>query len=339
MVQAASVMLVLYSLVVIWDQWGWWTTDEEYHFGFLIPLFVWFVLSERWPTLRSILVDGGDLEKPLQDADSVQVSGIFERIPWLRGLTILCFSALALGGMLVFLLGGVIRLAEGGLSVPSTVLFSLSFAAITLSIPFIFVDKDVSGRTIPVNRRMTLVKLLLFPAFIWLIAAPLPGFIKQEIKLFLLDKVVGVVYFLFETFGYPLIKEGNTFVLPEGKVGVADACSGIRSLTACVVTGTFLASVSFRRFYPKVILVGLAIVLAVVSNIGRSLFLTIYAYRNGGDSISGFVHDATGYAVLGVTALCLWGIVWVMTLGKRDWSKYFDEMPEKNSPVDSDTKS
>ena len=330
MVQVATVMLFLYLLVTIWDQFGWWIRDEEYHFGFLIPLFVGFVLMERWPTLKSILLDGGDLEKPLVDAENIEVPGWFRDRRWLQRLVVFIFSSMALGGMLVFLLGGVIRLAEGGLSVPSTVLFAMSFAAIALSMPFIFLDHDISGRAIPIDRRMTFVKLLLFPALIWLIAAPLPGFIKQDLKLFLLDKVVSVVYFVFETFGYPLIKEGNTFVLPEGRVGVADACSGIRSLTGCVVTGTFLAAVSFRKLYPKVLLVVLAILLAIVSNIGRSLYLTIHAYRHGGDSISGFVHDATGYGVLGVTAICLWGIVWIMTLGKRDWSKLFDDDPPES---------
>ncbi len=338
MVQAAGVMLFLYLLVTMWDQLGWWARDEEYHFGFLVPLFVGFVLMERWPSLKSILLDGGDLEKPLVETDGVEMPAWFSKAKWVRGLIFFFFSSMALGGMLVFLLGGVIRLAEGGLSVPSTVLFSMSFGAITLSVPFLFLDRDVVGREIPVHRRMTFVKLLLFPALIWLIAAPLPGFIKQDLKLFLLDKVVGVVYFAFETFGYPLIKEGNTFVLPEGRVGVADACSGIRSLTGCVVTGTFLAAVSFKRFYPKVLLVLLAIALAVVSNIFRSLYLTIHAYRHGGDSISGFVHDATGYGVLGVTAICLWGIVWIMTLGNKDWSKAFeDESIDSNPPCNATT--
>lgn len=331
MVQASVVMLLLYLVILIWDQLGWWTADEEYHFGFLVPLFVGFVLSERWPVIRSILEDGGDPQQVIEEVKAVQLSPVIDRYRWGKSVISGVFSLMTLGGMLIFLLGGVIRLAEGGLSVPSTVLFSLSFSCIALGLPYLFFDKDVQGREIPAYLRLTLVSLLLFPALVWLVASPLPGFIKQELKLFLLDKVVTVVYFCFELFGYPLIKKGNTFVLPEGQVGVADACSGIRSLTGCVVTGVFLAAVSFKRFLPKLVLVMAAILLAIVSNIARSLFLTVYAYRNGGDSISGFVHDVTGYAVLGVTAVCLWGIVWVMSLGRRDWSKYFEEDNESYS--------
>ena len=93
-----------------------------------------------------------------------------------------------------------------------------------------------------------------------------------------------------------------------------------------------LYEVITRHLFPKIMLVVLAVLLAIVSNIARSLYLTVHAYQHGGDSISGFVHDATGYGVLGVTALCLWGIVWVMTLGKRDWSKLFDDEPANPNP-------
>ncbi len=323
--QAAGVVLGLYFVVLIWDQLGWWMQEEEYHFGFLIPFFVWFVWTERWPLIRSILDNGGDGVAVVDEVRETQVSSSLDRYPWLSKVVTVLILIMTLGAMLLFLFGGIVRLAEGGRSVVSTVLFAASFAGILLGIPYLFTDKDLSGRKMLLSQRLTLLKLLVFPAIVWLIASPLPGFVKQEIQLFLLDKVVNVVYFSFELFGYPLLKEGNSFVLPEGRVGVADACSGIRSLTGCVVTGSFLAAVSFRKWYPKVFLMLMAVLLAVFSNFGRSLFLTVYAYNNGGDSISGFVHDATGYAILVLTAIGLLLIVWVMTLGNRDWNGLFQD--------------
>jgi hypothetical protein len=62
---AAVIMVVCYLGILIWDQLGWWTTDEEYHFGFLIPLFAGFVFMERWPAIRSILVSGENADDPL----------------------------------------------------------------------------------------------------------------------------------------------------------------------------------------------------------------------------------------------------------------------------------
>jgi exosortase/archaeosortase family protein len=325
MMQLAAGMLMLYAAVLIWDQYGWWTTDEEYHFGFLLPLFALFVLSERWGAIRELLQEGGSGETKHPTLSAIRMPSHWDSKKTPEWLITFGMGGLALGGMLLFLLGGVVRLAEGGLSVPSTLLFALGFCCVFLSVPYLFADHDLQGRKIPLSLRVTLVKLLIFPAVIWLIAAPPPGFIKQELKLFLLHKVVTVVYAAFELFGYPLIQEGNTFVLPEGRVGVADACSGIRSLTGCIVTGAFLAAVSFKTWLPKTVLMLAALALAVLSNLARSLFLTIYAYLHGGDSISGFIHDVTGYAVLGITAVGLLAICWLMSLGNRDWSSLFIE--------------
>jgi len=46
-------------------------------------------------------------------------------------------------------------------------------------------------------------------------------------------------------------------------------------------------------------------VLAFLTNLGRSLFLTAWAYRYGPRAIEGTVHDVAGYAVLGLTVVAL----------------------------------
>ena len=46
----------------------------------------------------------------------------------------------------------------------------------------------------------------------------------------------------------------------------------------------------------------------------RALFLSIWAYQYGSDSISGFVHDAAGYAVLGLTIVGLLILIPIFTL-------------------------
>jgi exosortase/archaeosortase family protein len=91
-------------------------------------------------------------------------------------------------------------------------------------------------------------------------------------------------------------------------VGVADACSGIRSLTGCLFAGSFLAATFLNRLWKKVALVAASLVLAFLTNLGRSLFLTAWAYNYGPEAIEGTVHDVAGYAVLGLTLvglLCL----------------------------------
>ena len=105
------------------------------------------------------------------------------------------------------------------------------------------------------------------------------------------------------------MQEGNVLVLPHGQVGVADACSGIRSLTACLFAGSFLAAVFLDRFWKKVVLVAAAMGFAFFTNLLRSLFLTGMAYAYGSDAIEGRLHDLTGFAVLGLTCVGLFCLI------------------------------
>jgi exosortase/archaeosortase family protein len=78
-------------------------------------------------------------------------------------------------------------------------------------------------------------------------------------------------------------------------VGVADACSGIRSLTACLFAGSFLAAVFLDRFWKKILLLSMSAVLAFCMNVVRSLFLTSWAYKYGSDALDADFWGNTEY--------------------------------------------
>lgn len=162
--------------------------------------------------------------------------------------------------------------------------------------------------------RFRVAALFIFPVLVWAISAPIVSAVESQISLFLLRKVVTVVAFTFDMLGYPLEQQGNVLMLPKGPVGVADACSGIRSLTACLFAGSFLGAAFFDKFWKKALLVAASMGFAFVMNLGRSLFLTGWAYAHGPDAISGTVHDAAGYAVLGLTCAGLLALVWLLNL-------------------------
>jgi exosortase len=160
---------------------------------------------------------------------------------------------------------------------------------------------------------------------IWVLSAPLLSAVENTISLFLLRKVVAVVFTIFSLLGFPLVQEGNVLVLPHGQVGVADACSGIRSLTGCLFAGSFLAAVFLDHLWKKVALVFAALVFAFFTNLLRSLFLTGWAYAYGSDAIEGTLHDATGYAVLGLTCL---GLFFLLPLFRGStWRRWLGTEP------------
>jgi exosortase len=211
----------------------------------------------------------------------------------------------------VFLLGAAYRAGEGP-SQPGSLALAVGFSGILLGMIYFNSTEGGTGgasctgwRAIGSDARIRAAALFFFPALIWMLSAPLVTAAENALSLFLLRKVVAVVSFTFDVFGLPLIQQGNVLILPRGQVGVADACSGIRSLTGCLFAGTFLAAVFLDRFWKKILLVAAAMGFAFLTNLARSLFLTAWAYAYGSDAIEGRLHDATGYAVLGLTSVGL----------------------------------
>jgi exosortase len=288
---------------VSWDQSHWWSTKEDYGFGWLVPAFVGYVIHDRWGRIREAAAACGA-------AGSPRVGGFVAAL-----LNLLVYAAMA-GGAALFLLGAFYRAGAG----PSdSATFAITLGAATLLLPLLFVNTPESstlrrGAGWREDARLRLVSLFVFPVCVWLVSAPMVSAVENNLNLFLLRKVTNVVFFVFDVLGLPIEQQGNVLVLPplaDGKpnqVGVEDACSGIRSLTACLFAGSFLAAVFLDKFWKKVALVAASMCFAVFTNLLRGLFLTSWAYNYGHEAIEGFVHDTAGYAVLGLTVvglLCL----------------------------------
>ena len=186
------------------------------------------------------------------------------------------------------------------------------------------------------DARVRLVAWFLFPVLVWLVSAPMVTAVENTLSLFLLMKVTKVVFFTFDLLGLPIEQQGNVLVLPKGSVGVAEACSGIRSLTACLFAGSFLASVFLDRLWKKISLVVMAMMFAVLTNLIRSLFLTAWAYNYGPQAIEGFVHDAAGYAVLGLTVV---GLLCLLPLFNLKFTFSEPELAREEETPASDSKS
>jgi exosortase len=307
---AALALLGLVSFL-IWDQFHWWKLQDEYAFGFIVPLFVAYVLCERWPRLSRGLV--GTEATPVGNA--LKPRGIKGLSDWLaEGLAVI----MAAGGLLVFLLGALYRSVEGQNLISSNML-AFGFANTLIGGVFLYTDLRSDGIRNPLRERVSLTLLFLFPALIWMLSVPMFTALHAAISTFLMNKVAVVVYHSFDLLGYAVIREGSVLKLPLGDVGVEDACSGIRSLTACLFAGSFLGAVYFDAFWKKAFLVLTAMFFAFVNNIFRSFFLTAWAYAKGPDGLEshvllfgmdlGNVHDFTGWVVLGLTVVCLLALV------------------------------
>ncbi len=307
---AAWVALGLGVLVVM-DQWHYWSSRDDFSFGYLVPFFIAYVVHDRWPQLKAIL-----LGEPGASAVSTTRSGQFYD-------TAAIF--VVAGSLLVFAIGGFLRAVAGPDTDPAFFL-AAGLAGYVLAMGFLVSRQNAHGQFPPFAVRRQMPALLFFPAMACLLSAPILLIFETRIKAILLQYVVAIVAGVFDFLGFDIYPQGNVLILPHGSVGVEDACSGIRSLTACLFSGSFLAAVFLNRWWKKILLLVMSAILAFVMNIGRSLFLTGWAYANGDGALDAdfwghphlvkaadgqfvenpafrffTVHDFAGYAVLGLT--------------------------------------
>ena len=317
---AASCLILGFVFYTIWDQLFWWGTREDYSFGYIVPLFAAYVVYDRWPIMRGYLFPGKEHGQVVYSA--------YDRGPLalvLEWIAVCVFTA----SLLLFATGALLRTATGPQN-PASLAIAASLGGLTLSAVFIFAKQRADGQLMPLKQRLALTALFVFPALIWMISAPLVSILETNIRVFLLNKVTVVVFNIFDFLGYELEREGNVLILPEGQVGVEEACSGIRSLTACLFAGSFLAAVYLKRFWKKMCLVAAAMIFAVLTNLMRSMFLTLWAYNYGSGAIDehwvlpllgdiGSVHDVTGMAILGFTCL---GLICLLPIFNFDLHDY-----------------
>ncbi len=267
-----------------------WSNRLDYSFGYFVPLFALYIIYDRSGKIFAYFSEP---------------SGVCGKSP--RIADVLCdmlFGAMILLGLFGYVFFAWLFYLSQNRGTPAFVI-TFCFSFVSLAMAYFASETNSAGEKKCLGERLKFVSMFVFPCFIWIVAVPTFGAVEEKISLMLLSVVADVVYHIMDFFGYIVTLRGNVIEFPRGSVGVADACSGIRSLTACLFAGSFLSAVMLNRLWKKIALVLLSMVFAFFNNILRALFLSFWAYENGSDSIGGFVHDAAGYFVLIMTVLGL----------------------------------
>jgi exosortase/archaeosortase family protein len=285
-----GLLLIGMAAFATWDQWAIWSTKDDYTFGYLVPFFSAYVLWDRWEELRALLTgERADVAAPTSNGVL-----IFAQV--------LAFASLASFGF------GAAARAIFGTGIGPTLAISFGLTGATLAFAFVSV-RGPQDAVATSTTRWRAVGLLLFPAGVWLISGPFLYLVDNQIKGELLTNVTEFVSGVLRANGHAIRVNGNTIVFPNGDaVGVAEACSGIRSLSACVFAGAFLGAVFIEGGFPgalfrRIAMIGLAAFTAILLNIGRNTYLTFHALNHGSKSLdrdlAGIEHGQPGFSSLG----------------------------------------
>ena len=135
------------------------------------------------------------------------------------------------------------------------------------------------------------------------LCAPVPPGTSARLTAALQLGVTESVLRILNAVGVPAFRTGNVIELAHARVGVEEACSGLRSLVSCVFAGIFISAAWMRRTAARVLIVLIAAPLALAMNLLRSLGLAYAAGR--GLRIDGLLHDVAGIAILVATSAIL----------------------------------
>ncbi len=142
---------------------------------------------------------------------------------------------------------------------------------------------------------------------------PFPEIIRNMISLPLQRMATTGSVFLLEVFGARVSQQGNIVVLNENtRLAVAEACSGLRLLTAFIIVAAFFAYMVRRSRGKKVILVLSSIPVGVICNIVRifvTAMLMLYVSTELGEK---FFHDFAGLVMMPAAVLLMFGELWLM---------------------------
>ena len=156
-------------------------------------------------------------------------------------------------------------------------------------------------------RRVFWILLFLF------LMVPLPGRIHNMISGPMQNMATIGSVFLLEVFGVTVSQEGNVILL-NGSIplAVAEACSGLRMLTAFIVVAGAMAFLVSRPVWQKVTLVLSSIPIAIGCNLVRLCVTAMLYMAVDSETAERFFHDFAGLTMMPIAVFLLFGELWLM---------------------------
>ena len=153
-----------------------------------------------------------------------------------------------------------------------------------------------------------------FPLLLLITMIPLPMLVYNRIALPLQLLSSQAATAIIQFFGGSVYRDGNVLHLPHTTLGVAEACSGLHSLSSLVVAALLLGFAVCTRPMSRALLVILSVPFAIAVNVVRVTGTAFLADVNQ-DYAEGFYHAFSGWLVF----LVGFGFTWAVAIGLHRW--------------------
>jgi len=118
--------------------------------------------------------------------------------------------------------------------------------------------------------------------------------------------------FSLETLGYEVWREGNIIHINDVSVAVAEACNGLRMLTAFFVISTLVILVVDRKWWEKAIVLASALPVGLLCNTVRLTGTAVAFTKVQGEFWEKAFHDFGGISMMPLALAVLVGELWIL---------------------------
>jgi exosortase len=150
---------------------------------------------------------------------------------------------------------------------------------------------------------------ILFLAFM----LPLPFTVENALREPL--RGIGTVAstYVMQTVGLPAYREGYTIVTDSGKIGVVEACSGLRMMMIFFALSTAVAMLSQRVWWEKLLIVVSAVPIALIANVARITVTGILHETVSSKAADMVFHDLAGWLMMPFGLALLGAELWLLS--------------------------
>ena len=281
----ARVALSVLFLAALWfglcrELSGEWSVNEQYSFGWFVPFFALYLFWLRWQ----------DRPEPISNFKS-QIS---------NSLTL----AIAIAALLLLLPMRLFEIAN-----PEWRLLAWVHAAAVTTLTLLLIWRAGGGAWL---------LHFAFPVAFILVAVPWPTSVETPVIQGLMRVVARVAAEAAMLLGTPAQVEGNLIRVPNGLVGVNEACSGIRSLQTSLMIGLLFGELKRLSVLRRLELVVCAVVIALLANFLRAVFLVRVAATENLSEVSRW-HDIAGYSIIALVFVATMALAYLV--GKSEIRK------------------
>jgi EpsI family protein len=185
------------------------------------------------------------------------------------------------------------------------------------------------------------LRVLAFPLLFLLFALPLPVGLQNALQGKLQEITTTAAGQMLPVLGIAVQQKGNVLSLPSGDLGVVDACSGVRGVTAIIAVAALVAYLRGFGLVRGVVLTLLALPVVAASNVVRVVLSGLLQ-----EGLGPWVNQGAAHEVLGVVTL-LMGLAGVLAVSQllkkvapRKNTGYGDQPHgQENEPFPSDRNS